>query len=118
VVIDPSEPFNLDKETYKAYHKKVIRVDVNAYSDELKFVLGRIASRNLRLSSGSLWACFCEAIILRGEMDRDPNIMKMDWMKVSIENKEILIKYFDKYFGLAPKPLCFGNPIRDFSVII
>lgn len=116
VVIDPSEPYNLDKETYRVCRKKVIRVDVNAYSSELRFVLGWIASRNLRLTPGSLWACFCEAIILRAEMESDTDVSETDWMSVNKKAKAILLKYYDKYFGLAPTPLCFGKPISDFNV--
>lgn len=121
VVIDVAEPPNLTEEVYKKVMDKVIRFDAgNGYSAQLKYVLGFVAYRILRLADGVIWGCFCETMIIAKHLKDDPDISGANWMEVTEKNIEIVSRYFGKKggFGLPPEPLCYGRRIKDFKLEI
>lgn len=116
IVIDVCEPPNLTKEVYDKCRNRVIRVDAgNGYSFKLKYAGGFLGYKSLRLSRNVAWGCFCEAMIIANHIE-DPDISSANWMEVSVQNKKIIRKYFNKDFGLSSYMLCFGKKIGSFDI--
>lgn len=115
VVIDVCEPYNLDQDMFRSYADRVIRVDANAYSPDLRYVLGSVASGLLRLDHRSLWGCFLEALLISEALRHgDREIADADWMVISSKNQDLLrrvMKQYDLQAGLPPEPFNFGKPV-------
>lgn len=71
LVIDVAEPSNLKYKEYLKCRNKIIRQDAgNAYSKDLKYVLGAVSYRLFRLTQGVAFGCFAEAISIASDIKR------------------------------------------------
>lgn len=115
IVIDPNEPQNMPPEVFNVVRDRVIRLDAgNGYSSELKYVLGPLCYKALRMAKGVTWGCFSESFILSFHTE----IRHHDWMKITPENIAIMSSYFGEGAGMfqLPEPTCFNMPVNDFSL--
>lgn len=115
VVIDPNEPANMPPRCYRPVADRVIRLDSgNGYSSSLRYILGSLMSRILRLASGITWGCFCEAFIIAAH----PELRNHDWLDISPANIALVEKNLGSKPGqfALPAPTCFNRPVTNFSV--
>lgn len=117
LVIDVAEPSNLEEDEYLKCRDRVVRQDAgNAYSDNLKNVLGPISNGMLRLTRGVIFGCFAEALCLAAALQRGEEVNNMDWFKVNGSNMKVIEELFIKYGFTIPSPSCFGKPVTSFSL--
>ncbi|MBI4679624.1 MAG: hypothetical protein HY753_00025 [Nitrospirae bacterium] len=120
LVVDVAEPSNLRQPEYEKCRNIVIRQDAgNAYSPNLKYVLGAISYKMFRLTRGVTFGCFAEAISLASALNRGEDwIRDIDWFKVNDENMKIVEGLFQKDAFTIPSPRCFGRPVKSFNLAI
>ena len=115
-IVDPCEPPAMPYKFWKKCQDKVIRYDAgNGYSPKLKYILGAISYKLLRMTNKVAWGCFCETFIIA----KHPDLRSINWFEVSSKNMEIISQFFGKnndQFYLPP-PTCFNKHITDFSRI-
>ena len=71
LILDVAEPSNLKRQEYLKCRDVVVRQDAgNAYSLNLKYVLGPISYKMFRLTKGVTFGCFAEALSLASELKR------------------------------------------------
>jgi len=69
LVIDVAEPSNLKYREFQKCKDVVVRQDAgNAYSSNLKYVLGPISYKMFRLTQGVTFGCFAEALSIASEI--------------------------------------------------
>ena len=120
LVVDVSEPSNLTAEEYKRCNGYVVRQDAgNAYSKNLKYVLGPISYKMFRLSSGVTFGCFAEALSLFSALKRgNESVKSYNWFSVCEENIGVVEELF-KFDGFEmPSPRCFSKPVDSFSLFV
>jgi predicted amino acid dehydrogenase len=121
LVIDVAEPANLDDVTYAKCHRLVVRQDAgNASSPMLRYVLGAVSSRMLKLSPQSVFGCFAESLTLYHAIYREHQHRRLnqDWFSVNRANMASLADAFQSVGIAAAPPLCFGRPVTDFSLTL
>ena len=117
LAMDVAKPSNMNKHEYRKCAERVIRRDVgNAYSPDLKYVLGVISYSLFRLSRGETFGCFAEALSIFSSLKRGEKVREIDWFHVSEANMEIVKMMFQKDNFTAPSPRCFGKPILSFDL--
>jgi predicted amino acid dehydrogenase len=120
LVVDVSEPSNLSKKEYLKCKNKVIRIDAgNAYSKNIKYVLGYISYKMLRLQRGITFGCFSESLVLASEMSNSDNqqkIIKHNWFEINKINMDLIEGLFEKYSITYPSFRCFGKRVKDFDM--
>ncbi len=120
LVIDVAEPSNLRHQEYQKCRDVVIRQDAgNAYSPKLKYILGLISYRRLRLTKGITFGCFAEALSIASQIKQiegDENIKKIDWMRVNEENMTVISEVFKQDGFTLPSPRCFGRRVKSFDL--
>ncbi len=116
IVIDPCEPANMTPEMVKKCLGAVTRFDAgNGYSSRLKYVLGYVSYRVLRLTKGETWGCFCENFLIA----KHENLQQEeDWFSVTPERIERLKKYYGNGMGqfCLPPASCHGKSITTFPL--
>jgi predicted amino acid dehydrogenase len=119
LVVDVSEPANLDRRVYKICRNEVIRQDAgNAYSPRLVHVLGPITWNMLMLSRGVVFGCFAESIALfhaihvRGKTD----LAQEDWFTVDPLHIDMVGEAFRAVGFEPPAPRCFGKSVDSFDL--
>jgi predicted amino acid dehydrogenase len=119
LLVDVAEPANLSESEYAKSINKVIRIDAgNAYSRNIKYVLGPIGYKTARLSRGVTWGCFAESLALAYALRNGSSekIRNRDWFSID-ENNMILVKeLFEDCQITVPGPRCFGKPVRSFDL--
>jgi predicted amino acid dehydrogenase len=121
LVVDVSEPANLDARTLRQCQQVVVRQDAgNAQSMQLHFVLGRFSSNLLKLPPNGVFGCFAEALTLYHAIYRDHQHMRLnqDWFGVNRANMALLEDDFALVGVEAAAPHCFGKPVTDFSLAL
>lgn len=120
LVLDVAEPSNLTKKEYLKCCEFVIRQDAgNAYSPHLKNVLGAITYKMFRLSRGTVFGCFAEALAIAAALKRnEESVADVDWFTVSEGNMEIAAKLFKPLGFTVPVPRCFGQPVKLFDLTL
>lgn len=119
LVIDVAEPSNFRYKEYQKCKAVVIRQDAgNGYAPKLKYVLGAISYRMLRLTRGVTFGCFAEAISLSSALKRGKKVGEVDWLTVSERNMEIVAEIFDYDGFKIPSPRCFSKPVKSFGLIL
>jgi predicted amino acid dehydrogenase len=118
LVIDVAEPSNLTKAEFVNCQDRVIRLDSgNAYSPNLKYVLGAISYRMFRLTRGVTFGCFAETLSLAAAIScGDGDIAGINWFDVNEENMRIISCLFEQNGFTAPNPRNFGREIRSFCL--
>lgn len=119
LVVDVAEPSNLRKEELEKCKGVVIRQDAgNAYSPNLKYVLGAISYRMFRLTRGVTFGCFAETLSLAAAIKRGENVKDIDWFSVNNENMKTVSHLFSKIGFTLPSPRCFGKKIKSFNLSV
>lgn len=121
LVVDVAEPANLDQPTHDKCHRLVVRQDAgNAWSPQLKFVLGAISSRMLKLAPQSVFGCFAESLTLYHAIYREHQHRRLnqDWFDVNRANMASLADAFQSVGVQAAPPHCFGVPVTDFTLAL
>ena len=109
VVVDVAEPANLSEEEYQQNREYVVRQDAgNAYSKDIRYVLGAFSYKKLSLSKGVLFGCFAEAMAI-GSTIKTYNHVENDWFEVNSSNIKSMAKMFDEVGIDVPTPQCFGE---------
>jgi hypothetical protein len=118
LVVDVAEPSNLEYQEYKKCKDRVIRQDAgNAYSPNLRYVLGAIAYRMFRLTRGVAFGCFTEALVLAATLQSgNESVKSRDWFQVSEENMEFVAKLYKQYGFTIPSPRCYGKAVNSFNL--
>ena len=118
LVIDVAEPSNFRSREYQKNREKVIRQDAgNAYSPDLKYVLGAISYRMFRLTRGVTFGCFAETLAIASTLQHGKDgVGGIDWFKVSEENMEVVADLFEKVKFTLPSARCFGRPVKSFNL--
>jgi len=118
LIIDVCEPPNLRRREFEKCKDVVLRLDAgNAYSPQLKSVLGIITDRMFRLDRGIIFGCFAEAIALAAALRRgDSWVREINWFVVSEKNMEIVKKLFEPLGFTIPAPRCFGRPVKSLTL--
>jgi len=119
LVLDVSEPANLDQEVYAACQDHVVRQDAgNGFSRRLTYVLGALSWNKLMLSRGTVFGCFAEAMALTYAVQRlgRRDLADRDWFEVSAENRALVDDVLPHLGFEPPAPRCFGARVRDFSL--
>jgi predicted amino acid dehydrogenase len=116
IVIDVAEPSNFTLEEYQACQDLVIRQDAgNAYSENLKFVLGGISYRMFRLTNGVIFGCFAEALSIGYHLKNGGDVQR-NWFTVDQHNMEFTRKMFEQIEFVVPQPRCFEEMLTSFEV--
>ena len=120
LVVDVAEPSNLTKEEHGKCNGNVVRQDAgNAYSPNLKYVLGAVSYKMFRLSQGVTFGCFAETLSLASALNRgEHHIKERDWFTVSNDNMAVVESLFQKEGFTVPSPRCFGKEVRSFDLSI
>lgn len=117
LVVDVAEPSNLRKEELEKCKEIVIRQDAgNAYSPNLKYVLGAISYKMLRLTRGVTFGCFAETLSIAASIKRGENVKDVNWFSVNNENMKTVSHLFSKVGFILPSPRCFGKKIKSFDL--
>ena len=75
LVVDVAEPSNLTYREFQKCKEVVIRQDAgNAYSSNLKYVLGMISYRMFRLTQGVTFGCFAEALSIASDIKKGKEV--------------------------------------------
>jgi len=109
LVVDVSEPANLDAATVQACQGRVWRQDAgNAHAPRLRYGLGPLGWRQLHLSRGTVFGCFAEALALASQ----PALLQgRDWFEVSAYNQFLVARAFAELGVDLPAPHSFGRPV-------
>lgn len=113
-LIDPCEPANMPPDFYRECGEKVVRIDGgNAHSIALKYILGALDYKLLRLGDGITWGCFAETFIL----GLYPQLRGHDWMEISPKNIGFVSDFLGEKEGQfsLTVPLCFNLAINQRS---
>lgn len=117
LVVDVAEPSNLRADEYAKCEDVVIRQDAgNAYSPNLKYVLGAISYRMFRLTRGVTFGCFAETLALASALKRGEDVKQYDWFKVNDGNMSVVSKLFEHDGFTIPTARCFGKPVKSFNL--
>ncbi len=116
IVIDVAEPSNFVVKEYYDCQELVVRQDAgNAYSKHLKYVLGNLSYRMLRLTNGVTFGCFAEALSI-GYCLKNGNSVHRNWFDVNPQNIEFTKKILEKTEFTVPQPRCFGKIIDSLKL--
>ena len=75
LVVDVAEPSNLRYQEYQKCGNVVVRQDAgNAFSPNLKYVLGPISYKMFRLTRGVTFGCFAEALSIASEIKQKEGV--------------------------------------------
>lgn len=119
LVIDVAEPPNLTADEYDRCKSVIIRQDAgNAYSPNLKYVLGAISYRMFRLSKGVTFGCFAETLSLAAAIKRGEKAERHNWFEVNNKNNKEAARLFQKIGFTIPSPRCFGEPVKSFNLTV
>jgi predicted amino acid dehydrogenase len=120
LVIDVAEPSNLTEDEFRRCNGNTVRQDAgNAYSPNLKYVLGAISYRMFRLTRGVTFGCFAEAMSLASSVKRGEEWVKdIDWFQVNEDNMKRVEEMFTRDGFTIPSPRCFGKPVDSFALEI
>jgi predicted amino acid dehydrogenase len=119
VVVDVAEPANLGRQVYHTVQHQVIRQDAgNAWSADLRYVLGSLTSKQLMLAQGTVFGCFAEALALYHTVYREhnPTALSRDWFEVNTFNQTLVAEAFHSLRIGLPKPHCFGKPVDAWTL--
>ncbi|MFZ6798865.1 hypothetical protein [Undibacterium sp. Di24W] len=119
LVIDVAEPANLDAVTYARCEHVVVRQDAgNAWSPELRFVMGRISSGMLNLPPNSVFGCFAESMTLYNAIYREHQhtLLTHNWFYVNRLNIAVLSYNFDVLKVSSAPAYCFGQKLTSFCL--
>lgn len=119
LVVDVAEPANLDIDDYQRCEHVVVRQDAgNAYSPELRFVLGKLSSGMLNLAPNSVFGCFAESLTLYRAiyLDYQHTLLNQDWFQINRINLAVLAHNFEANQVRPPKACCFGRPVKSFDL--
>lgn len=119
LVVDVAEPANLDIDDYQRCEHVVVRQDAgNAYSPELRFVLGKLSSGMLNLAPNSVFGCFAESLTLYRAiyLDYQHTLLNQDWFQINRLNLAVLAHNFETNHVTPPKACCFGKPVKSFEL--
>jgi len=119
LVVDVSEPANLDIDAYAQCRRVVVRQDAgNAFAPDLHYVLGPVSWKMIMLSRGTVFGCFAEAMTLFHSIHRkgDVALADRDWFQVTADGMETLGALFAKIGFTVPYPRCFGRPVLGFDL--
>jgi predicted amino acid dehydrogenase len=115
IVIDVAEPSNFVIEEYQACRELAIRQDAgNGYSANLKYVLGSLSYKMLRLTDGVIFGCFAEALSIAYCLNNGDDVCR-DWFNVNPENIEFTRKMFEKVEFTVPQTKCFGEIVDSLE---
>ncbi len=117
LVVDPAEPSNLTPRQYLKSRAIVVRQDAgNAFSSRLRYVMGAVSYKMLRMTEGVVFGCFAESLVLMREMRVNRSILDFDGFSVTEENIRTVGSLFEKYGFEAPTPRCFGREVETFNL--
>lgn len=118
LVIDVAEPSNFKRREYQKCRERVIRQDAgNAYSPNLKYVLGAVSYRMFRLTRGVTFGCFAETLSLATALKQGKDgVGNIDWFKVSEGNMQIVADLFKRDGFTLPSARCFSLPVKSFEL--
>jgi len=117
LVVDVAEPSNLTEDEYRKCKSVVIRQDAgNGYSPNLRYVLGWISYRMMRLTRGVTFGCFAETLSLAAATKRNESVKQHDWFMVNDETMGIVSGLFQKVGFTIPSARCFGEPVKRFDL--
>lgn len=119
LVIDVAEPANLDLATYAQCEHLVVRQDAgNAWSPQLKYVMGGVSSGMLNLASNSVFGCFAESMTLYHAIyhEHQHALLSQNWFQVNRLNIAVLSYNFQHLSVQASPPHCFGKRVPGFSL--
>lgn len=118
LVIDVAEPSNLIEDEFRKCENRVVRQDAgNAYSPNLKYVLGAISYKMFRLTRGVTFGCFAETISLAGALKQGEDwVRDIDWFQVNEKNMQVVEGLFSKNGFTIPSPRCFGKPVKSYNL--
>jgi hypothetical protein len=119
LVVDVSEPANLDIDAYATCRNDVVRQDAgNAFAPDLHYVLGPISWKMIMLSKGTVFGCFAEAMALFHSIHHNGEVAlaERDWFQVDSDGMETLEALFADIGFTVPYPRCFGRPVLGFDL--
>lgn len=119
LVVDVAEPANLDAATYARCEHVVVRQDAgNAWSPNLRFVMGKISSDMLNLAPNSVFGCFAESLTLYRAIfvEHQHALLNQNWFQVNRLNMAVLGYNFELNAIEAAPVFCFGKLVRDFDL--
>lgn len=120
LVIDVAEPANLDAATFAQCEHVVVRQDAgNAWSPQLRFVMGKVSSGMLNLSPNSVFGCFAESMTLYHAIhcEHQYALLNQNWFQVNRLNIAVLSYNFQQLSVQAAAPHCFGKKVESFSLV-
>ncbi|MFH1412897.1 MAG: hypothetical protein ABIG10_02610 [bacterium] len=99
LVFDMAQPPNLSEEEYKEVKDKVIRLDsADAYSKNLKYVLGYIGYHATGVPRRVTFGCFAEGIVLASLLKaglEEKKIFSIDHFQINEDNIKIMRDLYD-----------------------
>lgn len=117
LVVDVSEPPNLDIKTYRQCQNYVVRIDAgDAYIPRLHYVLGRISSSFFGAGKRTTFGCFAESMALAWAIRtgyKADEIKTRNWFEINIENMQFIEELFGKLGITIPSQQCFGKLLKD-----
>lgn len=119
LVVDVAEPANLDAATYARCEHVVVRQDAgNAWSPNLRFVLGKISSDMLNLAPNSVFGCFAESLTLYRAIfhEHQHALLNQNWFQVNRLNMAVLAYNFESNKIQAAPAFCFGQLVENFDL--
>lgn len=119
LVVDVAEPANLDVATYARCEHVVVRQDAgNAWSPNLRFVMGKISSDMLNLAPNSVFGCFAESLTLYRAIfhEHQHALLNQNWFQVNRLNMAVLGFNFESNAIEVAPACCFGKPVKNFAL--
>ncbi len=119
LLIDVAEPSNMRRSEFLKVKDKVVRIDSgNAYSPNLKYVLGAITYKMFRLSRGVTFGCFAETLTLGRAIKLGMPVYMVNWFQVNEENMRLTKLLFsqDKKGFRVPSPRNYSQRVESFDL--
>lgn len=113
LVLDVAEPSNFKQLEYEKVKDISIRQDAgNAYSKDLKYVLGAISYKMLRLSRGVTFGCFAEAMAITHALKSgNEKIFKANFFDINDDNIRLVSELFEDIGFITSSPRSFGEDV-------
>jgi predicted amino acid dehydrogenase len=121
LLIDVAEPSNMRRSEFLKVEDRVVRIDSgNAYSPNLKYVLGAITYKMFRLSRGVTFGCFAETLTIGRAIKLGMPVYMVDWFKVNEENMRLVKLLFsqDEKGFRVPSPRNYSRKVEFFDLIL
>ncbi len=122
LIVDVAKPSNLKYQEFQKCQNVVVRQDAgNAYSPQLKYVLGAISYKMFRLIRGVTFGCFAEALSLAATIKNGVEVevrmlRNSNWFMVNAVNMGSIAKMFRRDGFTFPSSRCFGKRVTSFDL--